>query len=171
MNQCNPRDVGPTPEPLAAELAARTRHELRRMYHQYQAEGALRWWLKEAWMSQYVVHAPCLSHYSDDVGVFPPVAGIKNGYILPARIRAYILGLGEEVPPNKDPFLASVLKSRAVSLRIAQPSQVPYEDNFLSTQPWLNQTTAVYFEPEFEQLWLEYMARGFSAAWRKVDDA
>lgn len=168
-SQCNPRYKGLTPEPLTKELARRTRHELRVDYHRGLIEGWLRWWLRERWEDRgcQVVRVP----YLIGDGNFPPYTEIKNGYILPARVRAYILGQTDEVPVDKDPFLKEELENVALRLRLANPSQVPYEDDLLSGGPWLNQTTAVYFEPGFSDIGTSYMGRGIFSAWREVDVA
>lgn len=128
-NQCNPRYSGSTPEPLTKDLAARTRHELRVDYRRRLIEGSLRRLLRVRWedSGSEIVRAPYLSGDVD----FPPSSEIKNGYILPARVRAEILGQTDEVPVDKDPFLQMQLQYVALELRLAHPSQAPYEDNLL----------------------------------------
>lgn len=140
------------------------------MHQGHLIEGQLRWWLKEAWMLTwaFVVRVPYLSNHGGDVR-FPPASDIENGDLLPARARAFILGLdGEEVPPNKYAF--STLKSSGKRLCL-QPSQVPYEDSLLSAGPWLTQTTVVYFAPDFKHGGFEFIARSLFSAWRQVDVA
>lgn len=170
-NHCNPRYRGATPEPLTAELAERTRHELRGIYHRYQLCFSLRHALKLAWMVGFV-KIPHVPYLMDAVDV-SRLNEIKNGYILPARIRAHILGRSEDVPAGEDPLLTKHLEWLALVFRFDNPSRMPYEDNLLSGSSWLNQTTAIYFEPIFENFepnhpWVDFTGRGLYAAWREV---
>lgn len=164
----NSRYKGLTTQPLTKELAARTRHELRVHYRRCLIEVGLRWWLREDWEDRgcKVVRVPYLSGDVD----FPPESEIKNGYLLPARVRAEILGQADEVPVDKDPFLKNELEYVALRLRLSHPSQVPYEDNLISRGPWLNRTTAVYFEPQFAETGVGYMGRNIFSAWREMDE-
>ncbi|KAK7725609.1 hypothetical protein SLS63_008065 [Diaporthe eres] len=168
-NRCNPRYIGPTPEPLTKELAARTRHELRAHYRRCLVEVGLRHRLREWWEDRgcQVVRVPYLSGDVD----FPPASEITNGYILPARVRADILGQSDEVPVEKDPFLEMELFYVTCRLRLDDHSQVPYEDDLPKEGPWLNQTTAVYFEPGVGKRGIGIMGRSIFSAWREVDEA
>lgn len=159
-NQCNPRYKGSTPEPLTQELAARTRHELKVDYRRCLIEGSLRRLLRVGWedSGSQIVRTPYLSGEVD----FPPPSETKNGDILPARVRAEILGQTDEVPVDQDPFLQKKLLYVTMRLRLAHPSQAPYEDDLLSRGPWLNQTTAVYFEPKFAKQVLLIWGAAFS---------
>lgn len=168
-NLCNPRYRYLGQEPLTKTLAARTRHELRDGYRRCLIDAGLRVWLREAWSYGWslIVRVPYLSGDVD----FPPPSEIKNGYILPARVRAHILGQTDEVPVDKDPILRPRLRAMAAMLCLPHNSQIPYEDDLLSRGPWLNQTTAVYFEPHFGDSGLDFIARALFAAWREVDEA
>lgn len=171
-NHCNPRYRGATPEPLTAELAERTRHELRSIYHRLQLRGSLRHALKLAWMVGFVKipHVPYLTETID----VSRVNEIENGDILPAHIRAHILGRSEDVPPDGDPLLTKRLEWLALVFRFDNPSQMRYEDDLLRGSSWLNQTTAIYFEPIFVNYepnhpWVDFTGRGLYEAWREVN--
>lgn len=167
--------------PRYAEIVERTRYELKLTYHSIN-QFMLRCRQKCIWMpsrGSSTVHVPYLDSNSDGVSKFPPASNIKNGHILPARIRARILGENDEIPPHKDPFLTQQLEYCYAAPGThdlsgdARP-QVQYEDNFLQEGSWLNQTTAVYFEPEFmeEDPWgIESVARALMYAWREVHEA
>lgn len=86
-------------------------------------------------------------------------------------MRAYILGHTDEVPVDQDPFIKGELEYAALRLRIDDPSQAPYEDDLIAGGPWLNQTTAIYFEPGVGESGIGYMARSIYSAWREVDEA
>lgn len=131
-----PRYAGPTPEPISAELAARTRWELISSYHDKMMFGGIVDTVRATWSPKGTLglaHVPYRSH----------------GDALPHEIGLY-----------------------------------EYED--LIHSPWFNQTTAVYFEPDFMcccygMYWGEgheldvywgdgcpYIARALLAAWLDV---
>lgn len=95
-----PRYAGPTPEPLSAELVARTRHELIRSYHEETKFRELQMCLRETWST--------------------------NGAL--SFMRVPYLSQGDTLAPD---LLKTVLLH----------------------PPWYNQTTAVYFEPDFMRCW------------------
>lgn len=62
--QTTPRYAGPTPEPISAELAARTRHELVRSYHNKIMFGSIMPHIRQTWSPSHplgLVHAPYLN--------------------------------------------------------------------------------------------------------------
>lgn len=61
--RCTPRYAAPTPEPISAELEAKTRQELARMFHEeVLGYGALRSHLYERWLPTLAAGSPYLSH-------------------------------------------------------------------------------------------------------------
>ncbi|POS74035.1 hypothetical protein DHEL01_v207577 [Diaporthe helianthi] len=167
-NRFNPRYMDATPEPLSKELAERTIHELRKRYHDALVHSYIRAPLKLRWSSElaYVPHVP----YLTDEVIFPHASEIKNGDILPSRVRAYISGEPEDTPLDRDAFSTQRLRNFEVWPNINDFSQLPDDNMLISRCTWLNQTTAMYFEPKFREdeydvFALPYFGRGLLAAW------
>lgn len=104
--QCTPRYDGPTPEPISAELEARTRQELIRYYHD------IMWYVN----TQRIIK-------QDWLGLQGKMQGLRCAH-LP------YLTHGDVLPPG----LVGV--------------------GLIGRDPWLNQTAAVYFEPQFMRCFL-----------------
>lgn len=166
----NPRYIEATPEPISTELAEQTRCELRKEYYGCLLQCWLRTYLKEAWLPRWF-YIPRVPYLTDGV-IFPDASQIKNGHILPARVRSYISGEPEVTSFNRDAFSTQRLED--FGLWTDDPSQIPDDDILLSRCAWLNQTTAIYFEPEFEErgpdyIGVPYIGRGLFAAWQEVN--
>ncbi|KAK2597560.1 hypothetical protein N8I77_012339 [Diaporthe amygdali] len=170
-SQWNPRYIEEaTPEPISMELAEQTRCELRKEYYGSLLQCWLRTYLKEAWLPHWF-YIPRVPYLTDGV-IFPHASQIKNGHILPARVRSYISGEPEVTSFNRDAFSTQRLED--FLLWTDDPSQIPDDDILLSRCAWLNQTTAIYFEPEFEErgpdyIGVPYIGRGVFAAWQEVN--
>ncbi|KAI3391711.1 hypothetical protein diail_6873 [Diaporthe ilicicola] len=171
-NRYNPRYIDPTPEPLSTELAERTRHELRQEYHEILLYSYLRGRLKALWLPESF-HVPRVPYLTDEV-IFPHASQIKNGHILPARVRSYISGEPEGTPRDRDAFSTERLKDWFFWPNSDDLSQLPDDNMLLSRCAWLNQTTAIYFEPKFEKrgpdnVQIRFIGRGLFAAWQMFD--
>lgn len=167
--RCNPRYKDATPEPLSRELAEKTRCELRKIYYSCLLQSWLRSYLKEAWLPHWF-YIPRVPYLTNGVTI-PHASQIKNGHLLPARVRSYISGEPEETSFSRDAFSTQRLKD--FRLWTDDPSQISDDDILLRRCAWLNQTTAIYFEPEFEErgpdyTGFAYIARGLCAAWHEV---
>lgn len=171
-SRCNPRYIGTTPEPLSTELAEQTRHELRNYYHWVLLHSYLRVWLKVLWMPE-LHYVPRVPYLTDEI-ISPPASQITNGHILPARVRSYISGEPEETPLDRDAFSTQRHEDWALWPRAIfdDYSQLPDDTMLLSRCTWLNQTTAIYFEPMSERRGLNdvavsHIGRGLFAAWHE----
>ncbi|KAJ0110213.1 hypothetical protein J7T55_000645 [Diaporthe amygdali] len=167
----NPRYIEEaTQEPISMELAEHTRCELRKVYYGSLLQCWLRTYLKEAWLPHWF-YIPRVPYLTDGV-IFPHASQIKNGHLLPARVRSYISGEPEVTSFNRDAFSTQRLED--FRLWTDDPSQIPDDDILLTRCAWLNQTTAIYFEPEFEErgpdyFGVPYIGRGLFAAWQEVN--
>ncbi|KAG8158669.1 hypothetical protein KVR01_011791 [Diaporthe batatas] len=171
-SRCNPRYKDTTPEPLSKKLADQTRDELRKIYYDLLLHGSLRQWMRLAWMTECWL-LPRIPYLTDKL-ISPPASQIRNGHILPSRVRSYISGEAEETPLDRDAFSKQRLGDITLWPNINDLSQLPDDNMLLTRCSWLNQTTAMYFEPEFENLrrlylGVPYIGRGLFAAWHKAD--
>lgn len=170
--RCNPRYLDATPEPLSTELAEQTRLELRNHYHGGLLHSYLRGDLKASWCPD-LRYVPRVPYLADEI-ISPHASQVRNGHTLPARVRSYISGEPEGTPRGQDAFSTQRHQDWGFWPDIDDHSQLPDDDRLLSHCAWLNQTTAIYFEPEIENRGYEYAAvphigRGIFAAWREFD--